>query len=232
MSNQRTAVTPGLVVKLLIFVVGVPFVPLLIARRWDWWEAWVCAAVGVLGFVISRSLVARRHPDLLTERARSLEHEDAAPWDRVLSPLVGLGIGLVLIVAGLDELLGWTPAFPLFVKLVSLVVTLLGYAFGTYAMTENCYFSGVVRIQRERGHTVVSTGPYRWVRHPGYAGALPSFLGWPVFLDSSWALVVAVPLVAALVLRTALEDRMLQEQLEGYREYAQRVRFRLVPGIW
>ena len=232
MSHQRTLVTPSLVVKLLLFVVGVPFLPLLISQRWDWWEAWVCAIVGVLGFVISRALAATRHPDLLAERARSFEHEDTVPWDKVLSPLVGLGVGLIPFVAGLDERLGWSPAFSLFPKLVALTLILLGYALGTYALMENRFFSGVVRIQTERGHKVVSSGPYRWVRHPGYAGALVTYLGWPVFLDSAWASLPAVALTAALVVRTALEDGTLQDKLDGYRDYAQDVRYRLAPGVW
>ena len=90
----------------------------------------------------------------------------------------------------------------------------------------------MVRIQTERGHQVISTGPYRWVRHPGYAGALITYLATPFFLDSIWALLPALFLMVVLVVRTSLEDRTLQEELTGYREYAGRVRFRLLPGVW
>jgi protein-S-isoprenylcysteine O-methyltransferase Ste14 len=90
----------------------------------------------------------------------------------------------------------------------------------------------MVRIQTERGHQVVSSGPYRWLRHPGYAGALLTYLATPFFLDSRWALLAALFLTVVLVIRTSLEDRTLQEELTGYREYAGRVRFRLLPGVW
>jgi protein-S-isoprenylcysteine O-methyltransferase Ste14 len=232
MNNQHKTISPRAVVAMLFFVVVIPFLPLLISWRWDWWEAWIFAITCVLGFAISRVLAARHHPDLLAERARFMRHEDAAPWDRLLAPLVGLGGGLIPLVAGLDALFDWSPAFNLPVKILSLVTILAGYALGAYALIENPYFSGMVRIQTERGHQVVSGGPYRWVRHPGYAGALLTYLATPFFLDAPWAFLPVVFLTLALVIRTELEDRTLQDQLEGYRDYARRVRYRLLPGVW
>ena len=99
-------------------------------------------------------------------------------------------------------------------------------------MASNAFFSAYVRIQTERGHAVVSTGPYRWVRHPGYASGLGSTLATPFVLGSVWALVPAGLVVVLLVVRTALEDRTLRKELPGYAEYSGRVRFRLVPGVW
>lgn len=232
MSAQLKITSPRVIVQMLFFVVFIPFLPLLISGDWGWWEAWVYALVSILGFAISRILAARRHPDLIAERARFLQHPDAKRWDAVLAPLVGLGGGLVPLVAGLDARFNWSPAFSPTVKLVSLVIFLAGYLLGAYALIENRYFSGMVRIQTERGHKVVSGGPYRWVRHPGYAGALLAYLATPFFLDSSWALLPAVFLMVALVIRTALEDQTLQEDLDGYRDYAGRVRYRLLPGVW
>ena len=232
MSNRSKAITPRTIVLMLFFIVVIPFLPLLISRRWDWWEAWTYAAISIFGFAISRALAARRHPDLLAERARFLQHEDAAPWDKVLSPLVGLGGGLLPLVAGLDALFGWSAPFGLPVKTGALVTILLGYALASYALIENRFFSGMVRLQTDRGHRVVSSGPYRWMRHPGYAGALLAYLGTPLFLDSPWAFLPAAFLTVVLIIRTRLEDRFLQEELQGYRDYADRVRYRLVPGIW
>jgi protein-S-isoprenylcysteine O-methyltransferase Ste14 len=217
---------------MLFFVVVIPFLPLLISSRWDWWEAWVYAIICILGFAISRVLAARRHPDLLAERARFMQHENAKPWDKLMAPLVGLGGGLVPLVAGLDVLFDWSPTFSLPVKIVSLVIILAGYALGSYALIENRFFSGMVRIQTDRGHQVVSSGPYRWMRHPGYAGALLTYLATPLFLDSRWAFLPAVFFTILLVIRTGLEDRVLQDELEGYRDYARRVRYRLLPGVW
>jgi len=232
MENQSNTISPRAVLLMLFFIVVIPFLPLLISRQWDWWEAWVYAIIGIFGFAISRILAARRHPDLLAERARFLQHEDAKPWDKYLSPLVGLGGGLIPLIAGLDALFDLSPTFSLPVKILALVSILAGYALGSYALIENRFFSGMVRIQTDRGHQVVSSGPYRWVRHPGYAGALLTYLATPYFLDSRWAFLPVVFITIVLVIRTNLEDKVLQDELEGYRDYARRVRYRLLPGVW
>jgi len=109
---------------------------------------------------------------------------------------------------------------------------MLGIVVLVWAMAANKFFSATVRIQEERGHTVATGGPYRYVRHPGYVGWLMLTLATPVVLGSRWALVPAGITVILTILRTALEDRTLHSELEGYREYAERVRYRLLPGIW
>ena len=232
MSAPAKVMTPRTLVRTIIIVVMFPLIPLIISGRWDWREAWVYALVSILGFVVSRVWAARQHPDLLEERARSMDLKDAKPWDKVLAPMLTLGALLILIVAGLDRLFAWTSPFMLSAKIVALIVIVLGYLLGSWALIENRFFSGVVRIQKDRGHRVVSTGPYRFIRHPGYAGALWAYLATPVLLDSIWAFVPAFLLVGVLILRTALEDRTLQEELPGYREYAGKTRFRLIPGLW
>jgi protein-S-isoprenylcysteine O-methyltransferase Ste14 len=232
MNNQHKTISPRVVVQVLFFVVVIPFLPLLISWRWGWWEAWVYAIICILGFAISRVLAARRHPDLLAERARSLRHKNVESWDRLLAPLVGLGGGLIPLVAGLDALFDWSSIFSLPVRILSLVITLAGYALAAYALIENPFFSGMVRIQTDRGHQVVSSGPYRWVRHPGYAGGLLTYLATPFFLDTAWTFLPVVLLTIVLVIRTQLEDSTLQDQLEGYGDYARRVPYRLLPGVW
>jgi len=232
MDNQHKTISPRIVVQILFLVVVIPFLPLLLSWHWDWWEAWVYAIICILGFAISRMLAARRHPDLVAERVSLMHHENDKPWDRLLVPLVGLGIVLILLVAGLDARFGWSPHFDLPTKILSLVIILAGNVLGSYALLENRFFSCLVRIQTERGHQVVSSGPYRWLRHPGYAGALLAYLTTPVFLDSRWAFLPAVFLIVVLVIRTALEDRVLQDELAGYSDYARRVRYRLLPRVW
>jgi len=231
MSNQHKILTPRVIVLTLIFVVVVPFLPLLISQRWDWWEAWVYGVMGVLGFAVSRALAARRHPDLLAERARFMEHENAESWDRLLAPLVGLGGGLIPLVAGLESLSDTPATFSLPVRIVALVIILAGYALASYALIENRFFSGMVRIQSDRGHKVVSSGPYRWMRHPGYAGALLTYLATPLLLEAPWTFLLVVFIASVLVIRTRLEDGTLQDRLEDYRDYARRVRYRLLPGV-
>nr|MBP7032623.1 isoprenylcysteine carboxylmethyltransferase family protein [Anaerolineaceae bacterium] len=175
---------------------------------------------------------ARKTPDILKERFNYNGHENTQPWDKWLSPLVAFGSVFILAAAGLDALFHWSKGFGLGWELFGLALIVLGYLFGSYALVENAYFSGTVRIQEERGHKVVSSGPYKWVRHPGYAGSVLGSLGMPLLLDSAWAYLPALVLIAFFVLRTSLEDRFLQENLPGYREYAQKVRYRLLPGVW
>jgi protein-S-isoprenylcysteine O-methyltransferase Ste14 len=232
MNNQKRIITPRVILQVFVFIVVVPFLPLLISWRWDWWEAWVYAIICILGFAISRVLATRRHPDLVAERARFMQHENVQSWDKRLAPLSGIAGGLLLLVIGLDARFEWPPTFSMPVKIVALVIILAGYALGSYALIENRFFSGEVRIQTERSHHVISSGPYRWMRHPGYAGALVTYLATPFLLDSFWAFLPAVFLAIILVIRTTLEDKFLQDELDGYHEYVKRVRYRLLPGVW
>jgi protein-S-isoprenylcysteine O-methyltransferase Ste14 len=232
MTSQAKLMTPKIVFRLVIVLLVVPLAPMIISGAWGWWEAWAYATINILGFIISRVLAARRNPDIIAERARSMELQDAKPWDRILSPMLAFGALLILIVAGADKGFGWSVPFSLNAKMAALLVIVLGYVIGSWALIENKFFSGVVRIQTDRGHRVVTTGPYRFVRHPGYAGALWTYLAMPVLLDSLWAFIPAVLLVGVLILRTSLEDRTLRAELPGYREYTQKTRYRLIPGIW
>lgn len=232
MDNQQKIITPRIVIQILFFIVVAPLLPLLISWSWNWWEAWVYGFINIGSFAISRALAARRNPDLITERARFMKHEKVKSWDRTLAPLMGIGGGLMPLVAGLDELLNWSPAFSMPVKIIALVIILAGFTLGSYALIENRFFSGIVRIQSDRGHQVISSGPYRWMRHPGYTGGMMTYLGTPLLLDSGWAFIPAGFLVIVLAIRTVLEDRTLHVELAGYSEYATRVRYRLLPGVW
>jgi protein-S-isoprenylcysteine O-methyltransferase Ste14 len=232
MSKETKPKIARVIVQLIIVVVIVPLLPVMISGDWNWWQGWAYAAANILSFVLSRLIVARVHPDLIRERARFMEAQDTKPWDKVLAPLLALGSVFGAVTAGFDHLYGWTRAFPLWVNIAALAVILIGYAFSSWALIVNRFFSGTVRIQTERGHHVVTDGPYRFVRHPGYAGGLLGFALIPLLLDSLWAFIPTVLLTGVLVLRTSLEDRTLQAELPGYAEYAQRTRYRLIPGIW
>jgi len=220
------------IVQMVTVVLIAPFIPMIISSQWDWWQAWAYAIASVLAFVLSRLIVARKHPDLIAERARFMQAKDTKPWDKVLAPLLGLGSILILVVAGLDRFYGWSSAFSTGVNIIALVGIVIGYGFSSWALIENRFFSGTVRIQTERGHHVVSTGPYRIMRHPGYAGGLFGYLFIPLLLDSFWAFVPAVLLAIVMVTRTALEDKTLQAELPGYKDFAQKTKYRLIPGIW
>jgi protein-S-isoprenylcysteine O-methyltransferase Ste14 len=154
--------------------------------------------------------------------------QEVEPWDRVLAPLMALSLlYLPVIVGGLDHRHGWTTPFPVWANVVGLLLCALGYGFAVWALVENRFFTSVVRIQTERGHEVCDSGPYRFVRHPGYAGNLLGVLGIPLALDSLWGFVAAGVAIVISLVRTTLEDRTLVDELPGYREYARRVPYRL-----
>ena len=133
----------------------------------------------------------------------------------------------------MDVRFDWSPDLPdVYLSWIALAVIFLGSMLGNWAMVANRFFSSHVRIQTDRGHAVVSSGPYRFVRHPGYAGAVLSWLAAPVFFSSYWVGVPTVLAIFVIVLRTKLEDNMLQAELPGYQEFSQKVQYRLLPGIW
>jgi protein-S-isoprenylcysteine O-methyltransferase Ste14 len=146
---------------------------------------------------------------------------------------MALSIGFPLvIVAGLDHRFGWSPAFPVWLNVLGLILIALGYGFAVWALVENRFFYSVVCIQMDRGHEVCDSGPYRIVRHPGYAGNILPLPGIVLALSSVWTIIPAVAALIIAIIRTALEDRTLQEELPGYRDYAQQVRYRLIPGVY
>ena len=232
MTEPRKDLTLRVIIQLIIVVLVAPFIPLIISGKWSWWQAWAYALVSILGFVVSRIIVNRVHPDLIQERARFLNAKDTKSWDKLLAPLLGLGTILILVVAGLDKYYDWTSASSLTINLIALFGIIFGYSFSSWALVENRFFSGTVRIQTERGHHVISTGPYRIVRHPGYAGGLFGYIFIPLLLNSVWAFIPAILLGIVMVIRTALEDRTLQAELPGYKEYTRKTRYRLLPWIW
>jgi protein-S-isoprenylcysteine O-methyltransferase Ste14 len=230
-AQTKVVLTPKALVQVILVVFVAPLIPLVISGKWNWWEAWIYAVFSSLAFIISRVLVARHHPDLIAERARFMEAKDTKPWDKILAPLLGIGSIMILVVAGLDKFYGWSPAFALEAKIIALVGIVLGYAFSSWALIENRFFSGTVRIQSERGHQVVSTGPYRIVRHPGYAGGMLGYLFIPILLDSLWAFIPAILLGVVMITRTALEDEHCRRSCRDIR-IRRKTRYRLIPGIW
>lgn len=221
-------------VRAVLLIAVVPGLALFLsAWTLNWPTAWLYLGLSVVFFAASRAIVARVHPDTLGERAKMLDHADAKTWDQALSPLVGLlGPLATLIVAGLVHRFGWGATVPLWARGTALAIFVLCYGIGSWALVTNRFFSGVVRIQHDRGHTVVTTGPYAIVRHPAYSSAILSYIALPFFLEALWAVLPAAVTIALLVVRTALEDRTLRAELPGYEEYTRQTRFRLIPGIW
>ncbi|HUV93795.1 MAG TPA: isoprenylcysteine carboxylmethyltransferase family protein [Anaerolineae bacterium] len=200
------------------------------AGRLDWPMAWVYVGLYFVGVLANGIVLGRRSPELINERGRGLRGTKS--WDKVWVAISAPLPLIMLAVAGLDAgRFGWS-LMPLPLAVAGLVTLVLAYAIFAWAMAANAYFSTTVRIQEDRGHRVVSSGPYRFVRHPGYVGMVLMYLGAPVMLGSWWALIPGGLNGVAFIVRTALEDRTLQRELPGYSDYAGRVRYRLLPGIW
>ena len=233
--NQKAVqtVSPRQWIGLVVVYLSIPIVLLVCGGDFGWWQAWVYALLIVATSIGGRIWAERRHPGLLAERQNIEKIQSAKAWDKVLAPLMALSVVFPLvIVAGLDHRRGWSPVFPLWLIVLGFILILLGYAFGMWAFIENRFFSSTVRIQTDRGHVVCDSGPYRIVRHPGYAGNIPPLLGIVLALGSLWTLIPAAVALIIAVIRTALEDQTLQEELPGYRDYARRVNYRLIPGIY
>lgn len=201
------------------------------AGRLDWWPAWAALAVMAAWIAATAIIVLHFNPDLLGERLGPRQGEKR--WDAAIVSLLGLITLLRYIIAGLDQRYGWTGGLPAAAQLAALALCVLGYdVLFVWATAANPYFSRIMRIQSERGHAVAMGGPYRYLRHPAYAGALLYELVVSVLLASWPALVISSLSVFLLILRTGLEDRTLQAELTGYADYARQVRYRLFPGIW
>jgi protein-S-isoprenylcysteine O-methyltransferase Ste14 len=200
------------------------------AGRIDWWAAWAAIAVWLTFFAATDFLLVRFNPELIAERLNP--PKGAKTWDRAIMSIFRLSTLVRYILAGLDQRYGWTVGFPVAAQLAGLIVCVLSYALLAWAMTSNNFFSQIVRIQSERGHVVVTHGPYRYVRHPAYAGMILFELAMSILLASWWSLLASGLCAILLILRTALEDRSLLTELTGYVDYARQVRYRLLPGIW
>jgi protein-S-isoprenylcysteine O-methyltransferase Ste14 len=231
--KSAQAAAPRHWIGLVTVYLSIPLVLLFCGGDFDWWQAWVYSLLILAAGIGGRIWAERRHPGLMAERQDIEKIQNSKAWDKVLAPLMALSLSFPLvIVAGLDHRHGWSPEFSLWLNLLGVILISLGYAFASWALAENRFFFSTVRVQTDRGHVVCDTGPYRIVRHPGYAGNIPPLLGIVLALDSVWTLIPAALALIIAVIRTALEDRTLQEELPGYRDYALRVRYRLIPGIY
>jgi protein-S-isoprenylcysteine O-methyltransferase Ste14 len=214
-------------------LVGYGLVLFLAAGRLDWLWGWVL--LGIVAGVLAGQplLMVLTNPGLLLERGKGIADKGVKAWDRWVAGLAG-GVFPIAswVVAGLDIRFDLTGPLPSAYHFAGLLGAVLGYALFLWALASNAFFAEGVRIQEERGHSVAKDGPYRYVRHPGYVGAILAQMATPLLLGSPWVLIPSIAAGAMYVVRTYLEDRTLRKELPGYEEYAQQTRYRLLPGIW
>ena len=200
------------------------------AGRLDWGRAWVYLCLSLAAQVITLTLLLKTNPELIKRRARA--QKNTKPKDLVLLALMFSLFFAAMIAAGLDAGRHHWSAVPWQAGVGGGAGVVLGAVVVAWAMLVNAHFEATVRIQSDRGHQVCTRGPYRIVRHPGYAGIILVYLGAPLLLGSWWALIPACLSCTVLVARTAMEDRTLQRELQGYREFTRQTRYRLAPLIW
>jgi protein-S-isoprenylcysteine O-methyltransferase Ste14 len=225
------AVTLGRRLLQMLVLIGVQALALFVgAGSLAWPAGWVYVGLYAGLAVIGATVLLPRHSGVVVERSRGAA--GGKRWDFWLTRLLVLATMAVLGTAGVDRRLGWPPQLPTLVGVLGALVFVAGYLVVLWAMSVNAYFSQTVRIQTERGHAVVTEGPYAVVRHPGYVGMLTCVLGACFLLGSLWALVPWLLYLGMTVVRTEMEDHTLHAELSGYPEYAGRTRYRLMPGIW
>ena len=196
-----------------------------------WWNGWLFIISYIILVIILSGSLFSKSPELVKERMQA--GKKAKTWDRFIVPLLALVLPIsALVLAGLDKRLGWSRGFSNEISLAALVLMIAASMLTFRAMKANPFFSSHVRIQMDRGQKVIRHGPYRYVRHPGYTGAILYNLAIPVLLDSWIAFGVGIAFLFVSVIRTILEDRTLHKELVGYEAYAAKVRYQLIPFIW
>ena len=195
-----------------------------------WQPGWIYSAILTLSTVLP--LYGPLQFDLGLIEERLSRRTDAEPWDKAFVALIGVFSIVELAIPGLDHRWQWSCAAPAWLMWAGAAGVVLGTAGLTWAMRTNRFFSAYVRIQRDRQHHVITSGPYRYVRHPGYATWMVQGLSLPLLFGSWWTFIPIAGISLVFIVRTRLEDNVLMEKLQGYREYASQVRYRLLPGVW
>jgi len=217
-----------LIFKSIFFFALIIAITFIGAGRINYWQGWIYNGLNIIFLLLSYFLLPR---ELIEERLKP--KEGTKKWDKIYS-IVSIPVYFaILIISILDGgRFDWEPRIPILVVIIGVVVYTIGQIIILWAKKVNKFFSTVVRIQKDRGQTVCKDGPYRFVRHPGYLGGLLYIIVTPIVLSSFWGLIPAVIAVVLLFIRTYLEDKTLQRELEGYTDYTNETRYRLLPGIW
>jgi protein-S-isoprenylcysteine O-methyltransferase Ste14 len=219
--------------KILLALVIQALILFVSAGHTDIPRAWIYIFINFIFTVVIAGILLKYSPEVVYHRSKWRGKRGTKSWDKVLLPaFIIIGWIFMLVIIGLDVgRFRWS--------LLTIEFAVLGFVFYlvstiivTWAMITNKYFEATVRIQKDRGHRVVSTGPYIFIRHPGYIGGILGEISIPLIIGSFYGLIPAVIAIILLIIRTSLEDKTLHNELDGYSEYAKRVKYKLIPGIW
>jgi protein-S-isoprenylcysteine O-methyltransferase Ste14 len=216
--------------QILFQIIVIALILFVSSGRLDWWMAWVYIGLFVVGVGVNMIILVHRDTGLIEERSQI--KADTKKWDLWLAGFLSIISSVTLLISGLDIRFGWSEEIPSVLQFVAMMLVVSGSALGSWAIISNPFFASTVRIQSERGHSVISDGPYQYIRHPGYSGWILTGMALPVMLGSLWALIPAGLTAIIFIIRTGLEDRTLRRELPGYEEYSQNTHFRLVPYVW
>ena len=195
-----------------------------------WPMVWVLQAEYLVIFLLNRYYFLRDKSELIAERGKP--KQGVKKWDKTITAVIMPFNLSLLVIIGLDKRFIWSPVFPLTLQIIGLILIASGQLLFSWAMASNPFFSTLVRIQEDRGQIVAQQGPYRFVRHPGYVGYIVFTLAAPLALSSLWGFIPAGIISALLVLRTHLEDETLLVELEGYDQFSNQTKYRLIPSVW
>ena len=230
MSNLNSFGIRSIIVQTISLIIGL-MVLFISAGTLAWINGWLYAGLVSIYWVISTVVLARVNPEMLNARGNVVK-KGTKGFDKIWLVIYPILIFGNLVVMGFDAVRFQWSFMPFWIAILGIVILIPACVIGTWSMAVNKFFEWTARIQDDRQQYVCTAGPYKIIRHPGYAGAIVSILAYPFILGSWWGFVLSGILTIIIVIRTALEDRMLQDELQGYKEYAKKVNYRLIPLIW
>jgi protein-S-isoprenylcysteine O-methyltransferase Ste14 len=233
MEKQNNKLSAGKLVFTIIYLLIFPAFLLFLSGDWDWIEGWIFSSWFIAMCVTVILYLYRNDPALLTERYKQPGDANQKGWDKYV--VYGLFIGFIswIIIMPLDaKRFGWSPSFPIYLKVLGVTGLLLSCVFFYRSYADNTFLSPLVRIQKERKQQVISTGVYGFVRHPMYLGGILMFIGTPLLLGSVFGVALGLILIFLLAFRVLGEEKMMLEELDGYEDYKRKVRYRFIPFIW
>jgi len=228
--HSPTRIWLSLTVRMTLFAVALMWP----AGTWYWWEAWAVTVLWTIFSAIMTNYLLHNDPELLAERLKPLPlQKEQKTWDKAIMLIFFIAAIALYIIPGFDVVrYGWSEPLPLWMKIIAVLIHFPCFVMLGWVTRENTYLSQVVKIDKQRDHHVITTGPYSLVRHPMYTVTIVLLFAMPIVLGSRFALIFSVFLAVLLVVRTYLEDRTLYAELRGYPEYAKQTPYRLILGIW
>lgn len=220
------------IIKLVVLCVTMPFIFLILSWDFKWIEGWIVAIWLLLQSLFMGAYLYLNDPQLVSERLNKNSDLNQKQWDKYFLVAFLVIYLLWMFVIALGRRFHWPVEFPLWIGAVGILFLILSTFFTFNAVAENTFASTKVRIQSDRNQRVISTGVYSMVRHPMYIGAMFSFIGIPFILDSLWGLFLGFVLSLMFAIRILGEEKMLEEELPGYKDYEKKVKFRLIPKVW